>query len=222
MAKLLNVVEDVTEMRTKEIAGMRRVAAAAEAVYTKCVKNTFNGAAKLPPMRPFTPLPFTGRLLSHQAVACLPHLVAWGVGMAFASGAAMAAQPQDPPARELVCQMRYGSETFTLRQAPGRDPYAAATVEMPQRFRLRAVVLGTPTHIEHVTLTSYQLDEGQPPVVLHQIRMKAPFGTQQAIPDLTGWQHVYASGLGREMRFGCALLPPSAPDADAAAAKRPE
>lgn len=105
--------------------------------------------------------------------------------------------------------MRYGSETLVLRQSAGPDPYAAATVEVPDRFRLRAVVLGTPEQIEHITLTSYQLGEGQAPLILHQVRLDGPFATQRAVPDLTGWQHVYASDLGREMRFGCALLPAS-------------
>ena len=121
----------------------------------------------------------------------------------------MAQQPaHTEPARELVCEMRYGSETQLLRQAAGPDPYAAAVVEAPERFRLRAVVLGTPEHIEHVTLTSYQLDESAPPLILHQVRLDGPFAAQQAVPDLTGWQHVYDHSLGREMRFGCALLPP--------------
>ena len=117
------------------------------------------------------------------------------------------AQPSGLPERELVCQVRYASETLTLRQAAGPDPYTAASVDTQGRFRLRAVVLGTPGQIAHVTLTSYQLDEGQPPVVLHQVRLDGPFAAQRAIPDLTGWQHVYDHPLGREMRFGCALLP---------------
>ena len=127
---------------------------------------------------------------------------------------------QPLPARELVCEMRYGSETRLLHQTAGPDPYVAAVVEMPDRFRLRAVVLGTPEHIEHVTLTSYQLDEGAPPLILHQARLDGPFAAQQAVPDLTGWQHVYDHSLGREMRFGCALLPLSGKDAKAAEVPR--
>jgi hypothetical protein len=126
---------------------------------------------------------------------------------------------QEGMARELVCQVRYGSETHWLRQAAGPDPYAAATVDVPERFRLRAVVLGTPTHIEHVSLTSYQLDESAPPLILHQVRLDGPFADEHAVPDLTGWQHVYDHGLGREMRFGCALLP--APDKAAASSEVP-
>ena len=140
----------------------------------------------------------------------LPYMARWGwLCLVFSP---VMAQPL--PARELVCEMRYGSETRLLRQAAGPDPYDAATVEMPDRFRLRAVVLGTPEHIEHVTLTSYQLDEGAPPLILNQVRLEGPFAAQQAVPELTGWQHVYDHSLGREMRFGCALLslPVKAPE----------
>lgn len=119
-------------------------------------------------------------------------------------------------ARELVCQMRYASETFVLRQAAGPDPYAAVTVDVPGRFRLRAVVLGTPEHIEHITLSTYELGEDVSPLILQQVRLSGPFAPQQAIPDLTGWQHVYASYLGREMRFGCALLPVADPGTEPA------
>lgn len=134
----------------------------------------------------------------HRVRLCVWLLMGLGVTPAMA---------QAPLARELVCQLRYGSETHVLRQAAGPDPYAAATVDVLERFRLRAVVLGTPDHIEHVTLTSYQLDDSAPPLILHQLRLDGPFAAEQAVPDLTGWQHVYDHGLGREMRFGCALLP---------------
>jgi len=135
----------------------------------------------------------------------------WAVSLALVPVMASVMAPvmaqTQPLARELVCQMRYASETFALRQAAGPDPYAAATVDVPGRFRLRAVVLGTPEHIEHITLSTYELGEDASPLILQQVRLSGPFALQRAIPDLTGWQHVYASYLGREMRFGCALLP---------------
>jgi len=133
----------------------------------------------------------------------LPKLA--GAGALCLALSSVSAQPL--PARELVCQMRYGSDTYLLRQAASADPYAAAAMDAPGRFRLRAVVLGTPEHIEHVTLTSYQLDDDAPPLILHQVRLDGPFAAQRAVPDLTGWQYVYDQHLGREMRFGCALLP---------------
>lgn len=118
---------------------------------------------------------------------------------------AAAALPEDA-ARELVCQVRYASETRMLRQPATTDPYAAATVDFDNRFRFRAVVLGSPTQIAHITLTVYEMASDAPPVIVHQARHKAPFNMASELPALSGWNHVYASGLGREMRYGCALV----------------
>lgn len=133
--------------------------------------------------------------------------------MGGAPALSLAQQPSPSPSlqqagpRELVCQVRYGSETRELRLSPSADPYAAGTVDFEARFRLRAVVMGSAAQIEHVTLSAYELAENSPPVILHQLRLQGPFAQQQGVADLTGWQHVYAAGLGREMRYGCALLP---------------
>jgi hypothetical protein len=110
--------------------------------------------------------------------------------------------------RELICQVRYASDTRMLRQAATPDPYAAATVDFENRFRFRAVALGTDADIAHITLTVYELAESSPPVIVHQARHQAPFDQGTAIPALTGWNHVYAAGIGRELRYGCALRPP--------------
>lgn len=124
---------------------------------------------------------------------------------------ALSAQVDAADGRELVCQVRYASETRTLRQQATRDPYTAATVDFEGRFRLRAVVLGVPTRIEHVTLTVYDLASDGPPLIVHQARHKAPFNMATELPALSGWNHVYASRLGREVRYGCALQAPVQP-----------
>ena len=106
---------------------------------------------------------------------------------------------------QLVCEVRYASDTHTLRQAASPDPYVGGTVDAGERFRFKAVVLGGPDRIEHITLSVYELGLGDAPVMLHQVRYQAPFVSSPELPSLTGWNHVYASYLGRELRYGCAL-----------------
>ncbi len=106
---------------------------------------------------------------------------------------------------ELVCQVRYASATRMLHQSATTDPYSAATVDFDNRFRFRAVVLGSPGRIDHITLTVYELAMEAPPVIIHQVRYQAPFNRNHEIPALTGWNHIYASSRGRELRYGCAL-----------------
>lgn len=106
---------------------------------------------------------------------------------------------------ELVCQVRYASETRMLHQSATTDPYSAATTDFDNRFRFKAVVLGSPGQISHITLTVYELAKEAPPVIIHQVRYQAPFNMNHEIPTLTGWNHIYANYLGRELRYGCAL-----------------
>ena len=120
----------------------------------------------------------------------------------------VAAAEPDTDSPELVCQVRYASETRMLHQSATTDPYSAATVDFDNRFRFRAVVLGSSSRINHITLTVFELAESAkeaPPVIIHQVRYQAPFNMNNEIPALTGWNHVYTNYRGRELRYGCAL-----------------
>ena len=98
---------------------------------------------------------------------------------------AVAAEPE-ASTQELVCQLRYASETRILRQSATSDPYSAATADFDNRFRFRAVVLGSAGRIDHITLTVYELAKEAPPVIIHQVRYQAPFNMNNEIPALTG------------------------------------
>ena len=120
--------------------------------------------------------------------------------------------PAQAAAPELVCEVAYASDTQQIRQRVSPDPYAAQVRTVAERFQFKAVVLGSPERIESITLTVYDLSVESGPVVIHQARHATPFNMQTAVPALTGWNHVYSSVYGRELRYGCALQPvPSAP-----------
>ncbi|MBS0423495.1 MAG: hypothetical protein JSR71_03500 [Proteobacteria bacterium] len=139
---------------------------------------------------------FTFRWIFIAALAIASYLMGMIPAAAAESGADSA---------ELVCQVRYASETRMLHPSATTDPYSAATVDFDNRFRFRAVVLGSPGQISHITLTVFELANEAPPVIIHQVRYQAPFNMNNEIPALTGWNHVYTNYLGRELRYGCAL-----------------
>lgn len=114
-------------------------------------------------------------------------------------------------APELVCQLRYGSEEQVVRQQVSADPYAAVAQSMGERFQFKAVVLGEPDRIDHITLTVYDLSVPGAPVPVNQVRYTAPFNMHPVLPALTGWNHIYSSVYGREFRYGCALQDALAP-----------
>ena len=106
---------------------------------------------------------------------------------------------------ELVCELRYGSETRVLRRSAATDPYVYAAETFEGRFRLKAVVLGDAEKIEQITLTVHDLTGAGAPQIIQQLRIEPPFNLQAELPALTGWSHVYSGVLGREFRYGCAL-----------------
>ena len=113
-------------------------------------------------------------------------------------------------APDLVCQIRYASETQLVRQSVSADPYGAPTHTVDKRFAFKAVVLGTPEHIDAITVSVYDLQADNAPVMIQQVQHLPPFNTQPDLPALTGWNRVYSSVLGREFIYGCALQPATA------------
>ena len=111
----------------------------------------------------------------------------------------------------LRCQLRYASETLHVEARPTSAPYEVVPHDIGERFRFKAVVVGTQGVVDHIALYAYDMAVPQAPVLIHQVVYQAPLPTHTAIPGLTGWNHVYSSYLGREMVYGCALTTGSSP-----------
>ncbi|WP_348063351.1 CapA family protein [Roseateles sp.] len=122
------------------------------------------------------------------------------------------AQQAEPT--ELLCGMRTGESTATLRQAAGTDPLALSSVKVGDSFELRAVALGSAAsadRIAHAVISVLDLEGAGHPVLLSQSRWPTaehdPLGQDAAWrPTLSGWQRVYSPKLGRELAWGCALV----------------
>jgi len=138
-----------------------------------------------------------------------------GVGIAmllcFAPGAVCAQQAQPT---ELLCSMRTGEATSTLRVASGTDPLAASSAQVGEGFELRAIALGDAVaqgQVARVVVTVLDLEDAERKVVLAQSRWAAAGHEVLAHdaawrPSLSGWQRVYSPALGRELAWGCALV----------------
>jgi poly-gamma-glutamate synthesis protein (capsule biosynthesis protein) len=130
------------------------------------------------------------------------------LGLASAAACAGQAAPT-----ELLCGMRTGESTSTLRVAAGTDPLAPASVKVGDSYEVRAVALGDAAgtdRVAQVVITVLDLEGGGGPVVLSQSRWPAAGGEvleEGAAwrPSLSGWQRVYSPTLGRELAWGCAL-----------------
>lgn len=135
----------------------------------------------------------------------------------WAAVAAVAAWLSAPAAAapQVHCEVRYASQTVPLDASPTDAPLRVPTVSLGERFAFKAVVRGTPDRIEHISLSTYDLEAEGAPALVHQQRLSPPFAAGREVPALTGWQHVYSSVLGRELVYGCALREGPSASADA-------
>lgn len=105
----------------------------------------------------------------------------------------------------LHCQVRYMSDTVLVDAPLVASPYAVAPHAIGTHFQFKAVMVGEGQRVDHIALYMYDSDEPGTPVLIHEAVHKPPFQWNKPLPGLTGWNHVYAAWLGREVVYGCAL-----------------
>jgi poly-gamma-glutamate synthesis protein (capsule biosynthesis protein) len=131
--------------------------------------------------------------------------------LGLAGGVAFAA-PVEPT--ELLCGMRTGGTTSTLRVAAGGDALMPASAKVGESYELRAVALSDPAdrdRVGQVVVTVLDLEGTARPSVLTQSRWSAAGhevldGRASWRPTLSGWERAYSPKLGRELAWGCALV----------------
>lgn len=107
----------------------------------------------------------------------------------------------------LRCQIEHVGVTTVHDFAPVSDPYRAKAIDIDERFRFKAVVIGDAQAIEYVKLYAYYWDwkKGRP-ILLHQAHHRAPVAQANPSPDaLGGWHSLYSGDRERELRYACAL-----------------
>ena len=107
----------------------------------------------------------------------------------------------------LQCAVTYAGVTQTVSAEPVQDPYRVAAVDVRNRFRFKAVLVGESERVDRVNLYVYQ-NSPQQPVMVQQAKYLPPFAWP---PDgspllLTGQQHLYAGPLERELIYSCMLV----------------
>jgi len=106
---------------------------------------------------------------------------------------------------QLRCHFEVNAERFEHSFNPVSDPYTVTSVNLANRFRFKAVVLGDDTRVDLINLyVSYQTQHQ--PMVLQHTKFVTPIAQTQPSPDaLTGRVALYSPFLGKELLYGCAL-----------------
>lgn len=105
----------------------------------------------------------------------------------------------------LRCHFEVNAEQFEHSFTPVQDPYTVRSIDLANRFRFKAVVLGDSAQVTLVNLyVSYQTQ--RQPMLLQHAKYVAPQAQPQPVPDaLTGRVALYSPFLGKELVYGCAL-----------------
>ena len=106
----------------------------------------------------------------------------------------------------LHCTVTYAGAMQTVLAEPVQDAYRVAAVDVRNRFRFKAVLVGEGERVDRVNLYVYQ-NSGQQPVMVQHAKYLPPFAwpTDGRPLALTGQQHVYAGPLERELMYSCTL-----------------
>ena len=105
----------------------------------------------------------------------------------------------------LRCHFEVNAERFEHSFRPVSEPYGVSSVNLADRFRFKAVVLGDSSRVDLINLyVSYQTE--RQPMLLQHAKFVAPVAQKDAQPDaLTGRVALYSPFLGKELQYGCAL-----------------
>ena len=108
-------------------------------------------------------------------------------------------------AAELRCAIEVNGEVNHHVFKPTMDPYTAPSIDIGERFRFKAVVLGQGDDIELVNIYAYYQTRRQPMLMQHVKHLK-PAAHPNPEPDaLTGRVALYSPVLGKELAYRCAL-----------------
>jgi hypothetical protein len=108
-------------------------------------------------------------------------------------------------AADLHCAIEVNGEVHRHVFRPTTDPYTAQSIDIGERFRFKAVVLGQGDDIELVNIYAYYQTRRQPMLMQHVKHLKPKPLINPASDALTGKVALYSPVLGKELAYQCAL-----------------
>jgi hypothetical protein len=129
-----------------------------------------------------------------------------GLAMILALGVASAVRAQAEPV--LRCEVTYAGATERVEARPVTDPYPVRAVDIAGRFRFKPVLVRAEDGTLDRVVVQVYVQTPEQPVTIQVATWPQPRPTAAAAGPaaLTGWQHLYAGPLERELIYGCTLL----------------
>ena len=106
---------------------------------------------------------------------------------------------------ELHCDLEVNGEVHHHVFPMVSNPYTVTSIDIGERFRFKAVVLGEGDRVDLVNIYAYYQTRRQPMLMQHAKHI-APMAQDKPLPDaLTGRVALYSPVLGKELAYRCAL-----------------
>jgi hypothetical protein len=106
---------------------------------------------------------------------------------------------------ELHCDLEVNGEVHHHVFPMVSNPYTVTSIDIGERFRFKAVVLGEGDHVDLVNIYAYYQTRRQPMLMQH-VKHIAPMPQDKPLPGaLTGRVALYSPVLGKELAYRCAL-----------------
>lgn len=104
----------------------------------------------------------------------------------------------------LRCHVSYAGSTQIIEAHASKDPYTIESVNIGERFRFKAVMIGSGETIDYIKLYSY-FQARHKDIMIHQATYLPPFKESGEAIMLTPVNHLYASDVERELQYHCTL-----------------
>ena len=106
---------------------------------------------------------------------------------------------------ELHCALEVNGEVHRHVFPMVSHPYTVTSIDIGERFRFKAVVLGEGDRVDLVNIYAYYQTRRQPMLMQHAKHI-SPIAQDNPLPDaLTGRVALYSPVLGKELAYRCAL-----------------
>lgn len=107
----------------------------------------------------------------------------------------------------LRCEVTYAGATQSVEARPVTDPYPVRSVDIGERFRFKPVLVRAADGTLDRAVVQVYVHTPEQPVTIQVATwpLPRPSAAADGPAALSGWQHLYAGPLERELIYGCAL-----------------
>ncbi|MBC3882316.1 hypothetical protein H8K35_13055 [Undibacterium sp. LX40W] len=104
----------------------------------------------------------------------------------------------------LRCFVSYADKTEIIETIAHERGYEVKPTDIGGRFTFKAVMIGTSTKINHISLYAY-FQATPKDLPIHEAIYRGPFAPSQIPVLITPYNHLYAGEVERELKYHCEL-----------------